>query len=226
MTDGGPEGESPQDQSLKLSMENVTDNKLFVPAKDETGAYVRHAECDLHAVAFGYREGARALRAGLEASHPYWDYAAFPLVFMYHHHLELMLKLVISLMYDIVEPGKHPPQTHDLNALFAIMEQMAKQLESTSTSDSARSFLEHVGQQLHELNEFTQQGEAMRYVSRSIKRSHPKEIHLCMQSFDIDTFVARVETLCNSIEAMHSFVSDLRDAHFESMFNEPQGEHG
>lgn len=82
-----------------------------------------------HATAYteGYRRAADILIGHIDASGQDQDFLVYPVLFLYRHHIELLIKQIIGLALALAEdPSKHQykKDNHNLNTLWPLAQKL------------------------------------------------------------------------------------------------------
>lgn len=79
------------------------------------------------------------LIAHVDATRSDQDTLVYPIVFLYRHHVELMLKRIISTALDLVErPERYKQKTdnHNLNTLWPMARSLVRDIDNTFPRDN------------------------------------------------------------------------------------------
>jgi hypothetical protein len=109
---------------------------LFTYAKDwHNNACINGFYADHYAYSEGYRQAA----AHIAESHSSQDTLVYPIVFLYCHHVELMLKKIISTALDLVDlPERYKQKTynHNFNTLWPMARSLVMDIDKTFPKDN------------------------------------------------------------------------------------------
>ncbi|PKE28048.1 hypothetical protein CWS43_23200 [Rahnella sp. AA] len=113
---------------------------LFTYAKDwHNNACINGFYADHYAYSEGYRQAADLLIAHIAESHSSQDTLVYPIVFLYRHHVELMLKKIISTALDLVDlPERYKQKTdnHNFNTLWPMARSLVMDIDKTFPKDN------------------------------------------------------------------------------------------
>ena len=72
-----------------------------------------------HGYVEGYRKAADRLVEIVAKTQCEQDYLVYPIVFLYRHHIELRIKQLLELLYEVGERKTPPTRGHDLRQLWS-----------------------------------------------------------------------------------------------------------
>jgi hypothetical protein len=107
----------------------------------------------------GYRKGGRILTDWVIERGRDHDYLVYPIVFMYHHHLELSMKELIRKGEQLLGSGDDFKPDHNLSRQWIHCRRVIEQVYS----DAIPEVLDAIGQQLSQLTALDSQLAAFRY---------------------------------------------------------------
>lgn len=83
----------------------------------------------------GYRRAADNLINHIDETGRDQDFLVYPVMFLYRHHIELLIKQIIELALKLSDdPGKHPykKNNHNLTSLWPVAEKLILEVDDTS----------------------------------------------------------------------------------------------
>lgn len=99
----------------------------------------------------GYRRAADILIGHIDASGRDQDFLVYPVLFLYRHHIELLIKQIIGLALALAEdPDKHQykKDDHNLNTLWALAQKLLLEVDDSYRSSDFR-LIKAVVKELH-----------------------------------------------------------------------------
>lgn len=121
-------------------MGKISPPPLFTYAEDwHNNACINGFHPEHWAYSEGYRQAAELLIAHVDATGSDQDTLVYPIVFLYRHHVELMLKRIISTALDLVERPelyKQKTDNHNLNTLWPMARSLVMEIEKTFPRDN------------------------------------------------------------------------------------------
>ena len=99
----------------------------------------------------GYRRAADILIGHIDASGRDQDFLVYPVLFLYRHHLELLIKQIIGLALALAEdPDKHQykKDDHNLNNLWPLAQKLILEVDDSYRSSDFR-LIKAVVKELH-----------------------------------------------------------------------------
>src|SRR5208283_2769230 len=108
----------------------------------------------------GYREAAEALFSVVDDTHRHQDLLVYPILFLWHHHVELRLKELIRLCKDLNDQRQKYKQNHRLNDLWAEAKRLLIELQPEYSDCPEIPSVDSVIEELIELNK---KANALRY---------------------------------------------------------------
>ncbi|MEG0211144.1 hypothetical protein [Hafnia sp.] len=124
----------------------------------------------------GYRRAAEILIGHIDASGRDQDFLVYPVLFLYRHHLELIIKQVISLALKLAEePDKYQykKDDHNLNTLWSLAQKLLLDVDDNYRSSEFRIVKEVV----KALLKTDERATDFRYAQRNNGTRSLKEIH-------------------------------------------------
>lgn len=131
-----------------------------------------------HSTAYteGYRRAADILIGHIDASGRDQDFLVYPVLFLYRHHLELLIKQIIGLSLALAEePDRHQykKDDHNLNNLWPLAQTLILEVDD-SYRPSDFKIVKEVVKALHQADE---RATDFRYAQRNDGTRSLKEIH-------------------------------------------------
>jgi len=126
----------------------------------------------------GFRAAARRLAVdiieGGNSMELLVDLVVYPMIFLYRHHFELQLKLLVRASRSLLGEPRNDAKTHQLHTLWGI----AWPLAQKAFPDADWSQNQHVTRLLNELSALDPNGEAARYDVDGRGEQHFKDLSL------------------------------------------------
>ena len=122
----------------------------------------------------------------------YIDAKVYPILFLYHHHIELKLKDVISKGGSLLDEEEEFPQHHKISELWCIAKKIICQINKDNADKEAVNAVENV---IKELSSINNNAEGYRYP-------YDKEGNLLLK--DIDTL--NLDTLRKTMKKITTFL--------------------
>lgn len=144
---------------------------------------------------------------GGKAFHFPVDIAVYPIIFLYRHHLELVLKLLIVAAQSHLGEPRQLPTGHRLNALWKKARGLIEQCEFEWKTDWSQNCF--VTQLLEELSNLDPNGEAGRYAFSMDGKKHFGDLKI----LNVRHFAVIAEKLSEYLRAILSGIAitdDLR----------------
>jgi hypothetical protein len=147
------------------------------------------------------------------------DSVVYPIVYLYRHHIELMLKDIFRLATDLLEISisgnqeKHLGR-HDLAKLWGMIRPMLDPVCTLAGADSLPSAdLDGIDAYMRQLNVHDPKGESFRYA-----RSHDKTRTLAadLVHINIRSFAIHMEKLADYLDGLENWLAMLVDGRNES----------
>jgi len=133
---------------------------LFTAAEDwENNACIPDGTADSILYIEGYRRAAEYLVAEVQASARNQDFLVYPIIFLYRHYLELILKSIISDSQELLDEPKKPRISHCLQDLWPEAKGLLRKIHSFKTCKETQH-LDHV---IAEFAKLDPTGETFRY---------------------------------------------------------------
>lgn len=127
----------------------------------------------------GYQEAADALVDLVERTHRHQDALVFPIIYLFRHHLELLLKAIITKMVcvlDLDTPSTAElTRTHDLGKLWQWATPLIKELGDPS---SIRAELKDGNSVFAEFQRFDKKAEVFRFAESKSGKPHLPEFRI------------------------------------------------
>jgi hypothetical protein len=185
-----------------------------------------------HAVDFGYTSGFR--QAGLRLAEHVCETASdqdvlvYPIVYLYRHHIELVLKSIVEvaaalLDRELTEPDRRTLGGHDLSRLWdttrPLLNPVCALVPHPPFPDDD---LQGIDSYIRQLHEHDPDGQRFRYATTKPKRSDRRGTAVGIPSLNSDlklvnirAFAYAVEKLADYLEGIEGWFGDLQDAKAE-----------
>lgn len=172
-----------------------------------------------HAYKAGFRRAAFQLTERMCEQPVNQDSIVYPIVYLYRHHVELMLKDIFRLAADLLEESitgsqeKHLGR-HDLAQLWGMVRPMLDPVCKLVGSDPLPSAdLDGIDAYMRQLNVYDPRGESFRYArSRDATRTLGSDlVHINIRSFAI-----HMEKLADYLGGLENWLAMLIDGRNES----------
>ena len=169
---------------------------------------------DEYAYREGYRRGAQILVRTIEETQCDQDFLVYPIVFLYRHHVELVLKRVIEQAPYLIERPLTKAENdhlekHRLSLLWGDFRPMAAAIsELAGWNALPPEDIEGIGDYIRQIDEVDPGSYSLRYaLSKKGDPSLPEELtHINLRHFgDL------MERLANYLYGLEAAMSDLRD---------------
>jgi hypothetical protein len=144
----------------------------------------------------GYRKGGRILTDWVMSEGIDHDYLVFPIVFLYHHHLELGMKELIRKGEQFLGNGEDFQLGHNLSAQWTHCRRVIEQVFDDADSE----VLDTIGEHIAQLVVLDPVLESFRYPYKSdgVTPTLPKEF----QRFNLRHFAECVERIAEVLESL------------------------
>ncbi len=125
---------------------------------------------DAYAYKAGYRRGAEILIEYVGERHRDQDFLVYPIIFLYRHHVELMLKRIIRRAPHVIGPSlsekeKQHLDRHRLDLLWEDLKRMLPAVYKTAGWDeSDATDIERIGEYIRQLSEMDADSFSFRYA--------------------------------------------------------------
>jgi hypothetical protein len=143
----------------------------------------------------GYRKGGRILTQWVVDQGRDQDYLVYPIVFLYHHHLELSMKELIRKGESLLESGHDFERNHDLAQQWAHCRRVIEQIYD----DAPPAELDTIGDQIGQLTQLDPFLASFRYpYERDGKTpSLPDDF----RRFNLRHFAEQIERIADVLDA-------------------------
>lgn len=131
------------------------------------------------------------------------DVAVFPIVFLYRHHFELMLKRAFVAGYRFIQEAKEAPNLHSLKTLWALVRPLTEQC-APEVDWSQNQIVTSLFDELHR---FDPQGQAGRYVQDKQGRKHFQSIGM----LNVGQFVDVADRLSDYLRDVVTGLEDMAE---------------
>lgn len=166
----------------------------------------------------GYRRGAQILVRAVQESECDQDFLVYPIVFLYRHHIELVLKRIIKQAPYIIERTLTKAEInhlgpHRLDMLWQDFKPMAAAIsKAAGWNDLVQEDVEGIDDYIRQIFEVDPSSYSLRYAhSKQGSPSLPKELtHINLRHFG-----ELMERLANYLYGLEAAISDLGDKKHE-----------
>ncbi|MHC1751423.1 hypothetical protein [Humidesulfovibrio sp.] len=150
----------PNEWPYSLELPGKEDNFFAKEGNWQSNACVNWTHDKFTLYSMGYKEAADTLVKHIDETGRKQDILVYPILFLYRHYLELMLKTIINDARIIFEgKGGYPKDTHNLNDLWNTCYPLLNKL---SPNDSVKEFAE-IKRLFAEFTEFDPNSMPFRY---------------------------------------------------------------
>lgn len=164
----------------------------------------------------GYRMAARQLTEGIEAKGERGsdqDYLVYPIIFLYRHHLELVLKRLIDMLIDLSdepvdEETRKDLTRHNLAQLWACCKRIWSR-EPLRDIRPQRAWIEGVESYIQQISAIDEDSEAFRYPR---KKRGGDSIPEGLKYINIVVFSGHMERLCGQLDGFDSYLDYLLES--------------
>ncbi|ELY4132877.1 hypothetical protein ACT0XK_003511 [Cronobacter sakazakii] len=165
-----------------------------------------------HATAYteGYRRAADILIKHIDESGRDQDFLVYPVLFLYRHHIELLIKQIIGLALALTEdPDKHQykKDDHNLNTLWPLAQKLLLEVDDSYQSSDFRLIKEVV----KELHNADRRATDFRYARRNDGTRSLEGIHYV----NTRRFGEKMGAASDSLDAIDSGLRYLLDQRSE-----------
>jgi len=206
---------------------------LFRAAETGTNACISY----WHNVNYPYKNGFRmaAGRLALQVcnSHADQDSLVYPILYLYRHHLELVLKDIFRTLADLLDRSVSDVEEkalgrHDLVPLWELIAPLLEPLCSFAGENPIPAEdVEGVRSYLKQLNEHDPDGQRFRYATvrvRPPKNSnlpvkHERSIKEALRLVNIRVFASHMEQLADYLEGLEVWAAHLLQARQDMLSN-------
>jgi len=193
-------------------------DKLFKTDGDAfSNACVNFTRKDWSLYAMGYKDAADILvRKALETGR-HQDFLVYPILFLYRHHLELMLKLLIKMACQLEDEPEPDLNRHKLEGLWTICIRLLMQVEPYDQPPE----MNHLGRLLNEFAQVDPDSTAFRYPEdKNGRPSLEGMTHINIEN--VAEVVEKISSLLGGGEAMLgeylSYKADMAAEYAESSY--------
>ncbi len=194
---------------------------LFGPGEDfEVNACIAHLmEADFIYFS-GFRRAAARLARHVCETGSDQDFLVYPIVYLYRHHAELVLKNIIEvaaalLDRELTKSDHEALERHDLARLWAaarpLLNPVCALVPNPPFPDDDLAGIDSYIRQLHEHDP---KGESFRYATTKVRRNGTRSPSLSpdLKLVNIRAFAAAMERLADYLEGIEGWFGDLVDA--------------
>jgi len=156
-----------------------------------------------HGYTEGYRRGARLLVQHIVETQRDQDYLAYPIIFLYRHHIELALKNIIRRASRLIErplkkwEEKHLCE-HHLDSLWKDLKQIFNTIKETGWGKPDAAVIEGIDDYIDQLCELDPDSFHLRYPrsKKDVPYLHPNLI------INLQHFAEMLESLADCLDAL------------------------
>lgn len=191
--------------------------KVFGPRKGDVlftsgadwwnNARVQYGLDDLDLYAEGYKKAADIVARSVSRTRSSQDFLVYPVSFLYRHHLELMLKMIIRDGRRLLDKPNLPTNHHKLEPLW----REARPLIEEVWPDDPRSDLDAAARLIDQFEKADPHSTAFRYhKDRDGNRSLPRGLsHINLRN--LRQVVGRLSELLSGISCGFTYYLDIKD---------------
>ena len=199
------------------------DDVLFCSAEAGTNACISYWHNVNYPYKKGFRVAARRLAMQVCETHSDQDSLVYPILYLYRHHLELVLKDVFRTIARLLDhPISDDEETtlgrHDLVPLWELIAPLLETVcRHGGENDVPPEDIEGVRSYLAQLKEHDPDGQRFRYATikvRPPKKSnlpvkHERSIKEELRLVNIRVFAGHMEQLADYLDGLESWAADL-----------------
>jgi len=195
---------------------------LFGPNKDDwsLNACIQHwGEVD-YAYKAGFRRAAFQLVEKMCEQPINQDLIVYPVVYLYRHHIELVLKDVFRLAANLLDVSISGSQIkhlgrHDLAQLWIMIRPMLDPVCKMAGEDPLPTAdLEGIDAYMRQLNEHDPRGESFRYAR---SRDETRSLNADLVHINIRSFAIQMEKLADYLQGLEHWLGMLVDGRNEAL---------
>jgi hypothetical protein len=192
------------------------ENVIFQAGEDwQTNACIAHWHNVEMAYSDGFRRAALQLAEQVCESARGQDVLIYPLVYLYRHHVELVLKSIIELASDLLDRELLQRELktlgrHNLVELWAVARTLLDPVcELVGNPPFPPEDLEGINSYIHQIHEHDPDGQRFRYATRS--RARDPSLSPELKLVNVRIFANAMEQLADYLEAVKSWFGHLRE---------------
>ncbi len=203
-----------------IAAPHKNDPKLFGFGDDfQSNAFIAHWDVQ-YAYSSGYRAAAFALAKEVCEAQNGRDRLVYPIVYLYRHHIELILKSIIIIASSLLDRDMfESPHGHRLYDLWTILRPLLNPVCALVPEEPfALEDIDGVEWYIAQLNEHDPDGQRFRYATTKQGKKITKDVPSLKEDLvhiNIRVFAEGMEKLANYLEGIEAWFSDLIDAKLE-----------
>lgn len=196
------------------------DDKIFRSDEDwQNNACISQWDAE-YAYSSGYRAAAFSLAQKVCETHKEQDKLVYPIVYLYRHHVELVLKsitVIASALLDkeLTEQELKALGRHQLNELWSNLKPMLNPIcELVQETGFPIEEMEGIESYINQLHEHDPDGQRFRYATiKQGKKKSKREASLRedLRHINIRVFANSMEQLAEYLDCIEGWFSDLLD---------------
>lgn len=209
-------------------------DRLFCPAEDShLNACVNYSHTPARLYSDGYRTAARSLAEQVCESGREQDSLIYPIVYLYRHHCELVLKgisVVASALLDrkLTQPEMDALGGHGLAKLWVNLRPLLNPVcQRVGNTPFPTEDLEGIDSYIQQIHEHDPDGQRFRYATvklqetkkaKKARKSMPAtapSLRAELKLINIRVFAEAMERLADYLESIESWFSDLLQTKYE-----------
>ena len=145
-----------------------------------------------HGYIYGYKKAADKLVQNLDKKHSEIDYLVYPIIFLYRHHIELILKNLLALNIQLSQSKEKIPKNHKIRDIWPRVKGHYRQINQGQNSKELK-FVDNI---IEELDTIDPDSMNFRY-SRDTKGSKPNEN---LRNIDLKVFAKIIDKVSDILE--------------------------
>lgn len=167
-----------------------------------------------HAYKTGFREAAFQLVENICRQPASQDYLVYPIVYLYRHHIEMVLKDIFRLSVDLLEEPTSAAQskkliTHDLAKLWCMIQpKLAPICDLTGEASLPLEDMNGIAAYMSQLNAHDPSGESFRYARL---RDKTRSLSADLVHINIRSFAIHMNKLADYLDGIEGWLSSLLD---------------
>jgi hypothetical protein len=160
-----------------------------------------------HGYIYGYKKAADILSKRISTDHSEVDYLVYPIIFLYRHHIELLLKNLLKLNIQLHNSEETVPTNHNIKDLWPRVKGYYRKINKRKNE----SKINYINNIINELCQIDPESMSFRY-NEDKKGNLPNE---SLRSIDIKVFSQVIGKVSDTLE---TFEYQL-NAEIESKWN-------
>lgn len=147
----------------------------------------------------GYKNAADTLVLHINEKASNQDSLVYPVVFLYRHHLELLLKNIIDNGLKLLGNDDERPKNHNLDSLWSGVKKIILKVWESSPEES--KFIDHI---IGELNKYDQYSMSFRYA----KDKKDNKANPCLYYINLRHLAQSIDKVSVSLNGIDSAISE------------------